>query len=432
MQRTPGAQQEGFLLLIALFATTTVLAVSAVGLGRSMSELNAATRSLGTSQAFQLAEAGIDDALRELATGAFASADGWTTTSACSGTCRTKTLTLRAGLTVSSTVDDITTFEPTVTVRGASAQTLAAQSLQARLRRATVVPSVFTYVIAGTTLNLDGNARIGDLLHNKSTVYLGGPPSSTGDLMTGNANEVYAKEIQFYNPNGDPLAKLCKNCDNPAIFHQPLAFTANAPQLPDLELDLRPYYMEAVNEGHVLSADTTYTNANLTGVYYVECGVTITFAGTSTVTGTIVHEGCNGHINVGSKGTLTLNSQIGSQFAPGMAIVGAPSLGFGNGTTVNVTGFVMHHGPASVFASDGTIEGGLVGVNEAALRAAYPDLKNGAGPGSYSSLKFELTKVDVGGSAHLLFQPLSQPIPGVVGGGGGPAILSWRCVPACN
>jgi len=70
-------------------------------------------------------------------------------------------------------------------------------------------------------------------------------------------------------------------------------------------------------------------------------------------------------------------------------------------------------------------------VNEDALWHDYPEMKTGAGPGSYSSLKFKFTRTSIGGGANLLFQPLDQPIPGVVGGGT-PAVISWQCVPACN
>ncbi len=352
--------RDGFLLITALFVLSGFLTISIAGLGRSVTELNASTRSGALTQALHAAEAGVDDALRAFSSGAFQRTDGWNTTATCVDPCRTKTLTLQAGLTAVSTVNDIGAFESTAIIRGSvgnPAQLSATQTLQVRLRRASSVPPAFRHVITGTTLNMDGNASIGDPFNANATMYLNGPPDRTGSLATSGSNDVYAAEINFYNPANDSLADLCPNCNNASIIHQPVTFLEHAPPLPEIELDLRPYYAEAARQGHVISSDTAYDNANLTGVYYVECGVDLTFSGTSTVRGTIVHEGCVGNIKVTSNSSLTIDSTNGAQFAPGMAIVGAPSLGFGGTTTVNVNGFIMHHGPASVFAPTGTIEG---------------------------------------------------------------------------
>lgn len=57
---------RGFLLLLSLFVLTGLAAIINVGLTRTMTEQLAARQDVATSQAFHLAEAGVDEALRQL------------------------------------------------------------------------------------------------------------------------------------------------------------------------------------------------------------------------------------------------------------------------------------------------------------------------------------------------------------------------------
>ncbi len=60
------SDRPGFLLLVALFSLTGLLALTAAGLGRSTTELLSAKRHVALDQAFQIAEAGIDMKLSQL------------------------------------------------------------------------------------------------------------------------------------------------------------------------------------------------------------------------------------------------------------------------------------------------------------------------------------------------------------------------------
>ncbi len=69
MRRASQRHQAGFVLLIGLTVTSIVLTLASAGLTRSLTELRVANRSLAGYQAFHLAEAGVDVALNEFASG---------------------------------------------------------------------------------------------------------------------------------------------------------------------------------------------------------------------------------------------------------------------------------------------------------------------------------------------------------------------------
>ncbi len=427
-------QQAGFLFLITLFALTGVLTLTVASLSRSLNETTAATRFVNKAKAFQAAEAGFDEAFWELAnsSGDFTKAETWvdgtaSDDAACATSpCRKKPVGLGTGPSAPSAtviVIDPQGAIPTIKVLGVATGT--PQRIVAKVQRPGG-PSAFDYAVSGTTLNLNGTAIIGQSLNRVPRIYAQGPPDATGDIAAGANNEVWADRIDFYNPTNLPLGTLCSRCTDGTIFHQPVAFNLAAPQLPPIQMDLKPYY---ANMTRHITTDTTIANQTIEGVIYVECGVTLTFTGNVTVNGTIVHEGCNGHINIANHGDqLTINSFGGAHpFAPGLAIVGAPSLGFGNGTFLDVNGFIMHHGPASIFKASGTIQGGLISVDEKAVRDNYPEVvSNTNGPGSYDSITFAFARVGIDSGTHITFLALSSNPPGLPNSSSAPKVLFWQ------
>ncbi len=115
----------GFLLITALLLSAFISILSSLGLLRSQQELLIAHRYGSLQRAFHAAEAGVDEALGELAGDRnFSIGEGWTDAStdpACQpgATCRTKTLTL-AEATASVTILDATGPTPVIRSDGAS------------------------------------------------------------------------------------------------------------------------------------------------------------------------------------------------------------------------------------------------------------------------------------------------------------------------
>lgn len=416
-------RQQGFLLLSTLLLATGLLGAMAVGLTRSLAETNATMQSVVIERAFQLAEAGLDDALVMLAANpsrtACPTAPGFTCTIVDQGD-GTKLVTAVG-----------------TAPNGSAAST--SRTVRARVRTM-VSNGVFDYAVAGTMLNMDGNARIGDPF-NRATVYLSASGSS---LTTTAGNQVWATKVDFANPSNDSLATLCPRCDphdtgvfpNPVVFHS----SSVAPR-PSPKIALTQYYntaraQEASDPGkHYLTSDTLFTNATINGLLYVECGVTVTFKGLTTINGTIIHEGCGGSLELQKEGStsanLIVNSeaatfQFGAPMAPGMAIVGAPRLGFSSQASIDITGHLMHD-PGGTFAPTGTITGGFIGINAGTVAAANPGMVNNPGPGTTNAITWRLYGVHLGGSTAVVFKHLETSPPGLIGSSSSSAtLLLWQ------
>lgn len=419
-QRT-APPDRGFAFLLTLFTLSGLITYSLVGLRISMSEVSTATKATGKTQAFYLAEAGLDGSLNQLRGSSSAAVTTMLSSLPASITCALPGCAAVLADDVAGSTQD-TDGIVVLTVTGTAAG--VSQRVQATLQVTTGTgPSAFDYMVAGSTVNLDGNASIGDALNSTGKIYAQGPPDQYGNLATSGANNVWVANIDFVNPSSLSLAALCPNCSDVATFHGPPIFNTNAPALPPLQIDLKPYYNQALAEGHVISADQTIQNQTLTGVYYVECGVSVLFKGTVTINGTIVHEGCKGDINLASNSDFTVDSSGPSSFAKGMAIIGVPDIGFGQTTTIHIKGVVMNSGYRSLLKAQGTIEGALIAVADAWV--PYPDLVNNPGPGSYSAITFPLAPLNVN-NAHLIFQQLPQNTPGLPSSGGvSVQVRSW-------
>ncbi len=180
-------RKRGLLLLMTLLTLTGLLSLTVVGLGRSMTELTSANRSIASQQAFHLAEAGLDDAFSEFAlSGADFSCDSSEHWTGCPGNTRTKffqdATALLAGTTTTVTVADITADAPVITMTGLASgiQQRIAATLQVihmpSLRGAAVTGQNYTATIGGS----------GEFVWLKSGAHL------TGDLIAnvGGANNL--------------------------------------------------------------------------------------------------------------------------------------------------------------------------------------------------------------------------------------------------
>ena len=124
-------RDSGFVFLASLLMLVSAMMLSAVGLTRSFTEISVTSRHVAIQQAFQLAEAGLDDALVEFRSGGsdgeatFDAAEGWTDAggAACaSGTPCLKTVSLPAGnatIQVSDIGATLITLTSSSTVAGA-------------------------------------------------------------------------------------------------------------------------------------------------------------------------------------------------------------------------------------------------------------------------------------------------------------------------
>ncbi len=426
---------NGFVLILCLFVLTSLLGLTAVGLTRSSTEFSVSSQSAAMTQAFYLAEAGLDAKLAQLG-----DEDPG-----------------NDGTELTTTLDGTHRFAVSLQDQGQGiwwvASTGVASGISQRVQAVIRLPSpktAFDYTVAGRGINLDGNATIGSIAERASMyVDANDVGLSPAYLVTGNANNIWASQIDFYNPHRLSLSTLCPNCPNASIFHPgtpPVVFNLNARRIPPIALALGPYYTAAVSQQtlgqlyHHLTHDTAFTDATLEGVVYVECGVDVTFRGTSVVHGTIVHEGVcanRGGIKINSNGSLAINSYAGTNpVAPGLAIIGAPYLSFGNTTSIDIVGFVMSYGKpptsasrgggGSKIAATGTIQGGLIGVDGDAVIASYPDLARVEGPGASGVITWPLAEVDVGGTTHVIFRPTPESsIPETPATSEKPTVLLW-------
>lgn len=415
-------QRRGFLFVGALFVLIGLLTVTVAGLGRSLTDLNAATRVVTTSQAFQRAEAGVDEVLTTPATlnSANPSLAGKTTyTTAevnallrgpdndCGETDASKAadngqLTPPPGANYTLTVID-NVNPATCTDTDHLVTLLADGGANQRLRVTLELPGVtnpwpFDYSVAASDIELQGNATLGSM-DARAPIYVEFGPLE----VTSNQSKVWASKVDF-RPNG-PLATLCPDCQDPGVFpvSPPPAptFNTGVPSLRYIILDFKPYYEAAISQQaidgksyHHIRTDTTLNGNNysgcLEGVIYVETGVHLTLSNDLCIHGTIVHEGTAGYGPVGSIESgpnlaLTIDSLSSTDInqdgtpeppvAPGMAVFGAGVFDFannsqfGDGSQANpgIKGFMMtgsrqwDAGRARV-ASLGTIQGGLIAV----------------------------------------------------------------------
>ena len=426
-------RKGGFILITTvLFILISLISLTSVGLVRTMTDMLAANTLVATTQAFHTAEAGIDGYLEFLRSSIAGSSN-------VPGTVNyiLNHLTQQQNLpcdvpncTILEVKDDVDDTDPSkdsnkiIVIRVSGGTGAISQTIQATIYVDTSNPTVYPYSVAGKTINMDGNSTFGDPLEwAKTIIYAQGPPGVNGSFLADATNDIWASRVAFYNPTGASLAALCPACSNPSIFHpepftnKPTDFNTTAPKAPDLKIDLKPYYEEAVMEGpgHVISTTPSqpFKDTTLTGVYYVECGVTITFDGQVRVNGTIVHEGCGGEIRLLSHGKddkLTIDSTAGtSPFSPGMAIIGAPSLMFKETAEMDITGLVMGRGgDVTNLKAHGTIHGSLIAVAD--VSADYPELASNPGPGSESVLTFPLDELRVE-NATIVFSAISGSGP---------------------
>lgn len=395
----------GFLLMFSLFIVALLLTFTASALGRSVVELSAANRSADLMYALHLADGGLDDLLFTFRD---SRASDMHALLADLDPPRMLGCTLTdCTLSVEDDGDAGNDANPTrlVRIRATGMHRGMTQEVDAIVELDLSAPEVYPYAVAGSTINMDGNATFGDPLYaDKTMIYVqGSPPLVDASFLTSGTNNVWAAQIAFHNPNNLPLATLCPNCTDASTFHGPPTFTTNAPLQPDFTLDLKPYYDQAVatGPGHVIIADTTFENVSLQGVYYVECGVNVTFRNSVTLQGTIVHEGCGGDLTLPEQGELVIDSTAGDQFAPGMAIIGVPDIDFGRNVVLDIKGIVMQSGARSnIMSKTGLIRGSLLAVKDAWI--GHPDLVSGPGPGQDSLLTFPLDVLHIS-EAKVLF-----------------------------
>ena len=441
-------QRRGFILLATMAVLVGFLALAEVSLTRSWTELVAAQRYVACTQAFHATEAGLDEVLSEFgrSSGDFLPGEGWEDAPDADPQCRLGQRCVRKPIGVTGAAQCASNLQcVTVVNAGGTPSTITVTGLPSCTQRtltATVdggLTSPLNYALVGTTIGLNGGAQIGEPGQPARLYVQNSPISGTSAITVSASNSVYAEHIDFVNPANLTLPELCSRCDNGRNFQpQPLSANLHASRLPDFQTDFMPYYREALRQQsvdgrsyHHVTADTTFANTTLDGVIYVECGVTVTIDQRVTVNGTIVHEGCNGDILLNRGAVFTVNSNSynfydpsmnGTPFASGMAIMGAPNLGFPLNSTIDITGFVMRYG--GTFTPDGRIEGGIIHVDMAPTWN-NPELRFNPGPGPASLITWPIKKANLGGGTTVTFRSLTSPPPGVPTGSR-TKILLWQ------
>lgn len=421
----PGhSTRAGFLLMFVLFVISIPLMLIASSLGRSMTDLSAANRIAAMTRVLHTADGGVDEGLTFFQKSYASDVHALLADLPRVLPCTLPGCALRVEDDDEADADVTNDTNRVIQIISGSVQGGAAQEVAALVQLDLSGPTVYPYAVAGTTVNMDGNATFGDPLYADQTViYVQGPMDPSGAYITSGNNDVWASKIAFHNPDSLPLATLCPNCTDYSTFHGPPEYATNAPLQPPLQLDLKPYYDQAVALGQVISADTTFNGVTLSGVYYVECGVNILFKNTVTLQGTIVHEGCGGDMTLAEQSSLTIDSAGGSQFAPGMAILGVPDLDFGRNVGIDIRGIVMGSGErSSIMSKTGLIRGSLLAVGDAWV--GHPDLVSGPGPGQDSQLTFPLARLHIS-EATVLFSHVLDGTPGTVASGVTTDMLMW-------
>lgn len=449
-QRAPSQHKaKGLLFLFTLFALTGVLTLTMVGLTRSATDLMGANRLVATHQAFSLAEAGLDRALTDatLLNRDFPTLEDVNSllrgpNTVCDNTAgsddglllATAQYTLRIVDNADADVTPCADTDRQVVLLATGRSGTTQQVVSATLQLAASAPAsnpAFKYSIAAHTINMNGQAQIGSLAE-RSMIYV------KDTFITDRGNDVYATQID------SPRPITCGNCGDPGVFHPVVNFNTSADPINSVQLDLKPYYdaaiaQEAVDPGkHYINTSKNFAcGITIEGVIYVEAYADVTFCGNTTINGTIVHEGGGGHgIRVLSRGdSLTIDStrtnRFGQPFAKGLAIIGQPMLDFRAQAAMNITGFAMTDGGATI-AADGTIRGGIIAVECPFSVLACREFisKPGAGSGGFSPFALEagIIDVEIGGQATIFFQALDGVLPGLPTESGGstkPLVLMW-------
>lgn len=425
------------MLLLSLFIAALMLMLSVATSFQSVSELQRGQQSVGFHAAAHLAEAGLDAKIAQLMD-ANPGNDGVNIapTSLGGGTYWVNMLgqgDIGFGV-----------FRFRIEAYGSSGG--VTQRVLAIIER-TGGETIFKYAVAGKTINLDGNATIGDgqdangdgIIDYLATLYVEGSPMlGTSALTTNASNLAWTNQIDFVNENNLSLPALCPNCPpivpysaSSGVFRQVDAYDEHAPKFPPLTVDLTPFY--EARTMHITS-DTTLDDLDFNGIIYVESKVAVTFTGTSHICGAIVHEGGpSGNIELvkarGIDPTLTIDSHCGPDLVKGMAIIGAPNFHAGNNETIDIHGFVMYYGPGSNLTPAGTIYGGLISVTEQSSNAK---LVNNLGPGDAGPITWgPYATVNLGGTASVVFDPAKNPF---INNGLPPKvkILLWKLLPVQN
>lgn len=413
MRRT--RQAKGLFAFAAIFVLTGMLTLIAVGLNRSLSELRLANRFTANTQALHLAEAGLDAKLAQLLADPADDDTAAIPPDAATG----GTIEPIAGQRYWVLIPEAPTitsqgFQFTVQAFGSAGG--STMSIRATVRQSGG-PSIFKYAIAGKTINLDGNATIGDPAKPAPLYVEASPTIGTAALETNASNVVWADTIDFVNPANLLLSGLCPRCpplvpylSSTGVFRQVNGYNLQAQQFPTIKLSLTPYY--EARTLHIIQA-TTLHNADLTGIIYVESRVPLKFTGTSHICGAIVHEGGpNGDIELvraqGVNPSLTIDSTCGPDLVRGLAVIGAPNLHAGNNEHIDINGFVMYNGPGSNLTPEGQIRGGLVGVTE---QSGNAELVNNFGPGNAGVIDWgPYSTINLGGTTSVLFDPVENEL----------------------
>lgn len=353
------------------------------------------------------------------------------------------------------------------------------------------VPAAFNYAAAGGGLYVSGSATLGSGALDgtgRVTIYLAdGAEGVYSPMYTVASSTMWVKELQFVNPYNQDLPTLCLRCSDPSVFptvpgHPAPTFTTSGiSPLPEIMIDPAVYYAEAIrqcvaenptptlvmreqacrdgsaNSWHHITNTSKTTNVNgvFEGVMYIEAGADVMINNPALIKGTVFHEGTSrvvsgrnaitddGVFKIGANNDLRIDSFAQTDinqdglfeppFAPGMAIIGmvlhdwanTGSLNYGSTTDPGIKGFVMATN-GSVLASDGTIKGGLIGVTRQTLELELPDVMGPGGPGPWP---FRVDAMpQLGGSAHLMHQPLDSAQPGFGGTTSGvtkPTLRFW-------
>lgn len=265
----------------------------------------------------------------------------------------------------------------------------------------------------------------------------------------------------------------------------PVYNTSGVSAVPDVVIDYRVYYAKAIEqcvaEGHPQAACEDGTagswhhitpnspTVNLWGGYvegiiYIEAGMTMELYNNVRINGTIIHEGyvpvgslstLVGSIRLNSGATLTMDSYVKTDinhdgvqeepFAPGLAIIGPEYLWLPKNTCLGnctidpanpgIKGFVMGgyrigsdgYSYSAAISTTGLIAGGVMGVWTTSGFGTDDDA-NCMGPCNPElwAKHFHLAPLTLGGGSHVVFQPLTAPIPGSPGQAGAkPVLLDW-------
>ncbi len=483
MRRRP----SGFLLVTGLMVLTGLLTLTSLGLTRSLTDLRSANVMIDQTQAFQLAEGGVDVAIRELSLAIPSAIDtilrGADNTPNTTDDGRLALVTTPLG-SYTITVTDNTDGDNNLFLDADGIVIVRSRGDVGGLQPVTISATLdlpgnpFQNALMACAVRFQDNARLGNSFDTDLPVLL------NFSLETELSNRMYATDLYFTSNPGS-----CNHCSNPIVY--PNAPTIHGGQNPlqarakNSLLDLRPYYDVAIeqcvaenpaapgrlaactngtaNSVHHITADTMLNNTTINGIIYVERGVNLDLQGNVQINGTIVHEGYNhqgalasspaqalnfGRIKLLTGAHLTIDSTTGAPFAPGVAMVSGAIFRTSSATTTDVTGYMMVGGggpelgysPESRFLGSGQVSGGILtsyGLSYqlasgpgtegpariAAAGGGFGPINWAVAPGVDWNGFNEMDDDGVGDNIELLFVPPSQQPPGF---GGGTQVLEWH------